>query len=245
MKAILIEDKEHIRKGLRRMLEMVAPEIQIVGECGTVSEAVIVAQACTPELVFLDINLPDGTGFDFLEGTETLDFKVIFITAYEEYALRALKMGAVDYLLKPVDLEELKAALLKVAETPVHSQKQAINTAKKAYENQGDTLILSLQDSYQIIDLNELVFCESDKGYTTFYLENGKKYLTSKTIKEYEEHLLNFDFTRPHQSFMVNLKFIDKYDKAGTIYLKNGKKIPVSSRKRESFLSHLFNWNKK
>lgn len=244
MRALLIEDKEQIRKGLLRLLELIDAEIIVVGECEAVKEAVIVANACKPDVVFLDINLTDGTGFDFLEQTENLDYKVIFITAYEEFALRALKIGAVDYLLKPVDLEELKTALDKVGHLSLSIQKQQIRTVKQIYTNDEEILILSLQDSFQIIDLNELLFCESDKGYTTFYLNDGKKYIASKSIKKFEEQLAKQSFIRPHQSFIVNLRFIDRYDKSGTIHLKNGKQIPVSSRKKEDFLTRLFTWNK-
>ncbi len=244
MKTLIVEDKENIRKGLLRLLELIDANINVVGECATVKEAVVVANACKPDLIFLDINLIDGTGFDFLEQTENLNFRVIFITAYEEYALQALKIGAVDYLLKPVDIEELKTAINRVMELPTQVQKQQLKTAKQAYNNDDETIILSLLDSFQIIDLKELLYCESDKGYTTFYLNNGKKYLASKSLKEFEEQLTKNSFTRPHQSFLVNLKYIDKYDKSGTIYLKNGKKIPVSSRKKETFISNLFSWNK-
>ncbi|MCG8574521.1 MAG: LytTR family DNA-binding domain-containing protein [Flavobacteriales bacterium] len=244
MKAIIVEDKEQIRKGLLRLLTSIEHTIDVVGECESVKEAVVVAKACKPDLVFLDINLTDGTGFDFLEQTESFPFKVIFITAYEEYALRALKIGAVDYLLKPVDVDELQNAINKVGELAVETQKQQISNAKKVYNKDNDTLILSLQDSFQLIDLKELMYCESDKGYTTFFLSDGKRHLASKSLKEFEEQLNQSYFTRPHQSYIVNLNFIDRYDKSGTIYLKNDIKIPVSSRKKNNFLTHLFNWNK-
>lgn len=244
MKALIIEDKSHIRKALLHLLASIGHEVMVIGECESVKESVIVANACKPALIFLDINLTDGTGFDFLDQTEHLDFKVIFITAYEEYALQALKIGAVDYLLKPVDVEELKVALHKVSTISLATQKQQIKTVKQVFNNEGETLILSLQDSFQVIDLKDLMYCESDKGYTTFYLNNGKKHLASKSIKEFEEQLTQHSFTRPHQSFIVNLKFIEKYDKSGTIYLKNGRKIPVSTRKKESFVTRLFAWNK-
>jgi two-component system LytT family response regulator len=244
MKALIVEDKAYIRKGLLNLLQLVDTEIEVMGECESVKEAVIVAKTCKPELIFLDINLTDGTGFDFLDQTEDLRFKVIFITAYEEFALQALRIGAVDYLLKPVDLNELKIALDKLDELSVDAQMQKIKTVKQVFNNESETLILSLQDSFQVIDLNELMFCETDKGYTTFYCSDGKKYMVSKTLKQFEERLSEANFTRPHQSFMVNLKFIDKYDKSGAIHLKNGKKIPVSSRKKESFLSTFLHWNK-
>lgn len=244
MKTLIVEDKEHIRKGLIQLLSSLDTEISVLGECESVKEAVVVANTCKPDLIFLDINLKDGTGFDFIERVEKVTFKVIFITAYEEYALQALKIGAVDYLLKPVDVNELQLALKKVCQISVDTQKHQIITAKKVLNNDENTLILSLQDTFQVIDLKELMFCESDKGYTTFYLCNGKKHLASKPLKEFEAKLSGHCFTRPHQSFIVNLSFIDRYDKSGTIHLKSGAKIPVSSRKKDNFLTRLFSWNK-
>jgi len=245
MKTLVVEDKAYIRKGLLNLLKLIDAKVDVIGECESVQEAVIVANACKPELIFLDINLTDGTAFDFLKQTENLAFKVIFITAYEEFALQALKIGAVDYLLKPVDPDELKIALQKVESMPIAEQRQQINVVKDAWGNNDSTLILSLQDNFQVIDLHELMYCESDKGYTTFYCIDNKKYLVSKTLKEFEERLSNANFIRPHQSFMVNMKYIDKYEKSGLIYLKNGTKIPVSSRKKEHFLSSFLNWNQK
>jgi two-component system LytT family response regulator len=241
MQSLIVEDKAYIRKGLLNLLELIETDVQVVGECESVKEAIIVANACKPELIFLDINLTDGNAFEFLEQTEHLNFKVIFITAYEEYALQALKMGAVDYLLKPVDIDELGTALDKVKQIPNTAQKEQINVAKQVWNKQNDKLILSLHDSFQVVDLEELMYCESDKGYTTFYCSDGKKHVVSKTLKTFEEQLNAANFVRPHQSFMVNLKFIDKYDKSGIIYLKNGKKIPVSSRKKEQFVSAFLN----
>lgn len=244
MKSIIVEDKAYIRKGLLNLLELLETEVQVVGECATVKEAVVVANACKPELIFLDINLIDGNAFDFLEQTENLNFKIIFITAYEEYALKALKMGAVDYLLKPIDIDELQEALQKVKDLSITEQKEQISNVKQAWNSESNTIILSLHDSFQVVNLKELLFCETDKGYTTFYCNDGKKYMVSKTLKEFEERLSKVNFIRPHQSFMVNIEYIDKYDKSGVIHLKNGKKIPVSSRKKEPFLTAFLKWNK-
>ncbi len=168
MKSLIVEDKAYIRKGLLNLLKLIEADVQVLGECESVKDAVIIANTCKPDLIFLDINLLDGTAFDFLEQTEHLDFKVIFITAYEEYALKALKIGAVDYLLKPVDMEELQIALQKVKDLSVVVQRQQIDTVKKVWNNENSKLILSLHDSFQVVDLNELMFCESDKGYTFF-----------------------------------------------------------------------------
>lgn len=245
MKTLLVEDKSYIRKGLLNLLQLIETDVQVIGECESVKDAVVVANACMPELIFLDINLTDGDAFEFLEQTEHLSFKVIFITAYEEYALKALKIGAVDYLLKPVDIKELEVALDKVKNLPISEQKKQINTAKAIWKDEDTKLVLSLHDSFQFIDLNELMYCESDKGYTTFYCSDGKKHVVSKTLKTFEEQLISAHFARPHQSFMVNLKFIDKYDKSGVIHLKNGKKIPVSSRKKEQFVTSFLNKDSK
>ncbi len=244
MNAVIIEDNEYIRKALISLLQSEKTNINVVAECEGVKESVVVVNACKPDLIFLDIKLSDGTAFDFLDVTKNLNYKVIFITAYEEYALQALKVGAVDYLLKPVDVDELKIALKKVSKLSLTDQKQQITKVQQAYNNDSDTLILSLKDSFQIIHIDNLMFCESDKGYTTFFLDNEKKYIASKPIKEFEKQLSKHNFTQPHQSFFINLKFIDRYDKSGTIYLTNGYKIPVSSRKKKDFISTLLNWNR-
>ena len=244
MKTLIVEDKAYIRKGLLNLLQLIETNVQVIGECESVKDAVIVANACQPELIFLDINLLDGNAFDFLAQTEHLQFKVIFITAYEEYALKALKIGAVDYLLKPVDIKELEMALQKVNNLPISEQKQQISAVKKVWHNEDSKLLLSLHESFQVIDLNQLMFCETDNGYTTFYCSDNKKYMVSKTLKAFEERLTSAQFVRPHQSFMVNLRFIDKYDKSGLIHLKNGKKIPVSSRKKDQFVTTFLHWNR-
>jgi two-component system LytT family response regulator len=241
MKTLIVEDKEYIRKGLLKLLQTVDANIKVIGECEKVADSVIVAHACQPELIFLDIKLSDGTAFDFLDQTKNLAYKVIFITGYEEYALKALKMGAVDYLLKPIDLDELKTALQKVYKYSLETHKKQLDTVKHALSNTKNTLVLSFQNSLQIVELKELMYCETEKGYTTFYLSDGKNHMASKSLKEFENQLGQNDFIRTHQSFMVNLKYIDKYDKSGTIHLKNGDKIPVSIRKKESFLNQLLN----
>lgn len=239
IKSLIIEDELYIRKGLLSMLGSLDINIDILGECESVKDAVVVAHACKPDLIFLDINLTDGTAFDFLEQTKTLTFKVIFITAYDQYALQALKNGAVDYILKPIDIEELEEALAKViSETSVQKEQFQI-VENQLLNNQKDRLILRLQDEFQVIEFKYLEYCQSDKGYTSFYLSNGKSYMASKPIKEFESQLPTNNFIRTHQSFIVNMDYIDKYDKNGYVILKSDTKIPVSSRKKEFFISKL------
>jgi len=242
LKTLIIEDELYIRKGLIAMIESLEKEITIFGECESVKDAVAVTKACKPDLVFLDINLKDGNAFDFLEQTEDLSFKVIFITAYEQYALQAIKNGAVDYILKPVDIEELEAAIDKALVLDLTTQKEQLDIVKNQLINkQKDRLVLRLQEGYQVIDFSKLMYCQSDKGYTTFYLSDGKSYMASKPIKEFEGQLPNKKFIRTHQSYMVNMDYVDKYDKNGYIFLIDSQKVPVSTRKKEEFVSRLMN----
>ncbi|TSE04320.1 MULTISPECIES: LytR/AlgR family response regulator transcription factor [Aquimarina] len=241
-KALIVEDELYIRKGLLSMIESLDKDINILGECESVKDAVTVAKACKPDLIFLDINLKDGNAFDFLEQTSALTFKIIFITAYEQYALQALKNGAVDYILKPVDITELENAIDKAINIDISQQKEQLQIVKNQLINrQKNKLVLRLQEGFQVINFDSLIYCKSDKGYTTFYLSDGKSYMASKPIKEFESQLPNERFIRTHQSFMVNLDYVDKYDKNGYVILKSGEKIPVSSRKKDEFVSKLLN----
>lgn len=242
LKTLIVEDELYIRRGLIAMIEVINENIIILGECESIKDAVIVTKSTKPDLIFLDINLIDGNAFDFLEQTQDLDFKVIFITAYEQYALQALKNGAVDYILKPVDIEELKLAIDKAINLTTTIQKEQLKIVKnQLINNQKGKIVLRLQEGLQIIDFKSLLYCKSDKGYTTFYLTNGKSYIASKSIKEFEDMFPNKNFIRTHQSYIVNMEFIDKYDRNGYIYLKNGDKIPVASRKKDEFIKKLLN----
>ncbi len=241
IKALIVEDELYIRKGLISMIQSLDKNIDIVGECESVKEAVTVTKACKPDLIFLDINLKDGIAFDFLEQVEDLSFQVIFITAYDQYALKAIKNGALDYILKPVDIEELEKAIDKVKDVSENRQEHLKIVKQQLTENKKEHIVLRLQEGYQVIRFDMLMYCQSDKGYTTFYLDNKKSYIASKPIKEFEEQLPDELFVRTHQSYVVNLRFIDKFDKTGYIFLKSGNRIPVSTRKREEFVNRLFN----
>jgi two-component system LytT family response regulator len=242
LKTLIIEDELYIRKGLKAMIESLQKELLIVGECESVVEAVTVTKACKPDLIFLDINLKDGNAFDFLDQIDVINFKIIFITAYEQYALQAIKKGAIDYILKPIDIDELKQAIDKALSNSLPIKKEQIQTIKNKFVPQPkNKLVLRLQEGYQVIDFNELMYCKSDKGYTSFYLNNGKTHIASKPIKEFEEQLILDNFIRTHQSFIINLSYIDKYDNNGYVFLKSGEKIPVASRRKEEFVSKLFN----
>lgn len=243
IKALIVEDEQYIRKGLIAMIESLDKDIDIIGECESVAEAITVTKACNPDLVFLDINLKDGIAFDFLEKVTDMSFQIIFITAYDQYALQALKNGAVDYILKPVDIDELENAIDKViVDSKEAKQDERLQIVKQQLvEHKKEHMVLRLQEGYQVIRFEALMYCQSDKGYTTFYLDNKKNYIASKPIKEFETQLPDDKFIRTHQSYIVNLNYVDRYDKNGYVFLKSGEKIPVATRKKEDFVARLLN----
>ncbi len=240
-KAIIVEDELYIRKGLVSMINSLQKDIHIIDQCESVAEASIAIETHQPDLVFLDINLTDGNAFDLLGQYKELTFNVIFITAYEEYALQALKKGAIDYILKPVDIDELEIAIDKALSKNNPQETLIKIMSNQMFKQKRDKLILRLQEGLQIISIKSLVYCQSDKGYTTFYMADGKSYLVSKSIKEYEKELEGMNFFRSHQSYIVNMDFVDRYDKNGYIILQNNETIPVSVRKKEAFLNKLLN----
>jgi two-component system, LytTR family, response regulator len=232
---LIVEDQPAIRKYVETLIAK-EPGFKMVGSCGSISEASVLVALNDPHLLLLDINLPDGTGFDILAKFPDLSLKVIFLTAYQEHALKAIKFGALDYLLKPIVEEEFKVAINKA----LPFTKDQFDLVQKGFKNGvHNRLVLRSQNYIQIVDVNDIIYCKSDAGYTQFFLSDGRNLMTSKYIKEYEEMLPAKKFIRPHQSYIVNLQFIDQYHKEGYLLLKNKTEIPVSVRKREQVLEYL------
>ncbi|WP_109851642.1 LytTR family DNA-binding domain-containing protein [Aquimarina sp. AU58] len=237
MRTLIVDDEIFIRKGLISLIERLDKGLKIIGEGSSVKEAIKLNESLQPDLIFLDINLKDGNAFDFLDNINHINFHVVFVTAYDEYALQALKNGAVDYILKPVDIEELSMAIDKVID---HCQ--PINTltiANTRNQFSLDKIVLSLQGSLQFILYKDLMYCKSDGGYTSFHLSDKRVFVASKPIKDFEKQLSQSSFIRTHQSYLVNTTYIDKYDKTGYLYLNNGSVIPVSNRKKDLVINRL------
>jgi two-component system LytT family response regulator len=193
--------------------------------------------------VLLDIKMDDGTGFDLLKQIEPVDFKVIFVTAYDQYAIHAIKFSALDYLLKPVDPDDLIQAVEKAEKLLVQELNQQLGVLADNMQTQDrlkKKIILKTFDNIHLVKVSDIVYCESDDNYTRFHLEN-KSILVSTTLKEYEEMLGEYGFFRAHRSYLVNLGHIETFEKAdgGAIILTNDKKVPVSSRKKEQLLDLL------
>ena len=238
VKVLIVEDQPAIRNYIKLLVEK-RVKLILVGACGTVKEALQLINDTNPDLLLLDINLPDGTGFDILTNSSWFQFKVIFLTAYHEHALRAIKFGALDYLLKPIVDDEFQAALDKVFQSLPISREQ-FTVVKNEFKNGvHNRLVLRSQTYLQIVDIDDIIYCKSDAGYTQFFLSGDKNIIISKYIKEYEEILPAKKFLRPHQSYIVNLAFIDRYHKEGYLLLKNNIKIPVSVRRKEDVIDYL------
>jgi two-component system LytT family response regulator len=236
IRVVIVEDQPAIRSDIEYLVTQ-QNGFLIAGVCGTVKDAIELIDKSQPDLLLLDIQLPDGTGFDIVNACPH-DYKVIFLTAFENHALQAIKVGALDYLLKPVDETELAEALSKVIEH-LPARKEQISIAKNFHRTGiRDRVVLRSQDYIQIVHFKDILYCHSDKGYTAFYLVDGKKIVTSRIIKEYEELMPEPLFIKTHQSYLVNADQIDIYKKEGVIILKNGAEIPVAVRRKEIILNY-------
>ena len=241
IKALIIDDEPGVRKMLNLLLKQYCPDVQVAGEAGSVAEAYEMILELRPELVFLDIKMDDGTGFDLLRKFGKVDFHVIFVTAFDEYAVKAFRFSAIDYLLKPVEAEELvsavgKARSLQNTETEHRISNLTRNMSDVPREDK--KIVLHTQDKFHFVKVPEILYCESEGSYTTFYLQNGLKVLVCRSLKEYEELLEEYSFFRPHRSYLINLSYVTGYEKGegGFIIMSNDARIPVSFRKKDEFL---------
>jgi len=244
LRTIIIDDEAHILQALEKLVKQYCPNINIVGKADGVTTGVEIIKKYNPDLVLLDIQMDDGTGFDLLKQLEPVDFKVIFITAYDQYAIKAFKFSALDYLLKPVDADDLVSAVGKAEKLlmdELNTQLDTLADNMKTDDKSKNKIILKTFDNIHLVKISDIIYCESDINYTSFYMQNGNKIVMSTTLKEYEEMLGEYGFYRVHRSYLINMIHIERFEKTegGYIVLSNGNKVPVSSRKRE-YLLELF-----
>jgi len=240
MKAILIDDEVSNLENLRTLLNRHCPQVTIVAIAQNVSDAVDVIEKNSPQLVFLDIQMGEQTGFDVLKLLPTRNFEVIFVTAYDQYGIQAVKFAALDYLLKPIDIEELinsvNKAEQKLAAQIQTSQLDFLLQQLKKPETSVSTIALQMQSEIRYVSLSEIIRCEADNTYTYFFLVNGERILVSKSLKEYADLLRPTGFLRTHQSHLVNPKYVKSWLKedGGVLLLTSGEKIPVSKPNKET-----------
>lgn len=237
IRSLIIDDNKNHRDYLGEMIRNHFPKIDIVGEADGVEAGIQSIEKLKPELVLLDIQMEDGDGFDLLKRLENISFKVIFVSAYEEYALKAIKFSALDYLLKPVIMEDLQLALDKAESQILQDLRtQLSNLQLNLQSPKNKTIVLKTMDKIYLVEVMEIIRCESDGHYTHMFCREGKKYLVSNPMGDYEEILEEYGFFRIHKSHIVNLSFVESFDKEGYIVLKDKTSLPVARRKKSELL---------
>ncbi|HTE32409.1 MAG TPA: LytTR family DNA-binding domain-containing protein [Chryseolinea sp.] len=244
IKAVIIDDESYACQALATLLKTHCPDITVAAICQDPREAVAIVEDIKPQLVFLDIEMPHMNGFGFLEKCSPASFDVIFTTSYDQYAIKAIKISALDYLLKPVDATELKAAVQKYRErrSPVSQQQFEILLARLQHPSAASARIaLPTMEGLQIILIANIIFCSSSSNYTILTLKDNQKLTVSKTLKEIEEMLEEHRFLRIHHSYLVNLDEIRKYfrGEGGTVLMSDGSSVDVSRAKKELLLKEL------
>ena len=241
MKAIIIDDEAKSRLALKQKLADYCPEVTVAAEADNAGDGISLIELHKPQVIFLDIEMPRKNGFDMLQEIKEKNFHIIFTTAYDQYAIKAIKFAAFDYLLKPVDIEELKTAVSRIdtketlqTKNQVELLHQNINHPKKQLHK----LAIPTIEGLLFYDINDVVYLEANSNYTNIYFNNKTKIIASKTLKEFEELLPEDIFFRTHHSYLINLNYIKRYIKGdgGQIELQNGIYVDLARRKKEEFL---------
>lgn len=245
LKTIIVDDEQDSRETLRSYLKRYCPAVNLVAECENIQDAKRAINQHNPQLVFLDIEMPFGNAFDLLEQLGEVDFEVIFVTAFSQYAVQAFNLSAAHYLLKPVDIEELENAVIKVSERISEKYKtnhtQILLDNLKVLKNQNQKLVLPLIDGLEVVRISEILYCEAEDNFTNFYFTDGKKSMICRALKHYEGLLDEFGFCRVHRSSMVNLEYVKRYKKGkgGSVILENGKEIIVSNNRKSDLINRI------
>jgi two-component system LytT family response regulator len=244
IKAVIIDDIEQARTTFKKDLEEYAKDVQVIGEAGGVVEGAKLLKNVKPDILFLDIQMQDGSGFDLLDLLNEIPFKIIFITASDAHAIKAFRYAAIDYLLKPIDPDELVRSINRFREQRVdeHKKYELLSETLKNSGKKTERLALHSQNKIDLVNISDIIRCESEVNYTVFFLTGGRQIVVSKTLKEYEEILSSHNFYRVHQSHLVNTKYIKEFVKTDDeLIMTEGRSIPVSSRKRPEVVQMLDN----
>ncbi|MBL7702278.1 MAG: response regulator transcription factor [Ferruginibacter sp.] len=243
VKAILVDDEERGRSSLAALLNQFCPEVEITAMAANVPEAVLAINSKKPNLVFLDIEMPEYNGFELLNFFREVDFEIIFVTAYNEYVLKAFEVSAIDYLLKPVDIDKLRSAVQKAEKIISRfDQNNRIEILKDSLRtNQFNKIALPVAGGLLFVETNDIMYLEAEGAYTQLWLKNASKMVVSKKLKFFEDVLADKPyFFRSHRSFIVNINFIKKYIKAeNSILLDNGKTVTISRDRKTEFEAQL------
>lgn len=245
IRSIIIDDECNNVENLQHIINTYCPEVEVTAVAFNAADGVDVIKEHKPELVFLDIQMPGSSGFDVLKAFNIINFEVIFITAYDQYGIQAIKFSALDYLLKPINIPEFKLAIAKAKEK-ISLKKKDHNIENlleyiKAGQRESPKLALPTLTEIIYVKVTTIIRCEADNNYTTFYLDNGDRILVCKTLKEFDELLQPHRFIRTHQSHLVNTHFVKSYLKedGGTLLLADKTKIPISRQNKDRIKEEL------
>lgn len=244
IRAVIIDDEKGARELLRSMIELYCPTVLVLAEADGIESGRKLIKEIQPELIFLDVEMPPGTGFDLIKSIDALNAEIIFTTAHDHYAIHAIKMSALDYLLKPVNRQELVASVAKLQQRNSQIPREVIDLLKTQLDSkkeQADRLVIASLQGFEIIKVSDIIYCEGDRNYTTFHLTERDALLSSKTLKEYEMLLDDSVFIRVHQKYLVNINYVKRYLKGrgGTLVMSNGKNIEVSQSKKQILIDAL------
>lgn len=245
LKAIIVDDEQHCIEALERLILQNKVDIDLKASVSEVEEAIKAIELYDPDVVFLDVHLRNGTGFDLLKQLGHIDFYIVFTTAYEEYAVNAFKYSAFDYLLKPMDPEEFKETINRLQEKrneESHSKRLEVlfHNFQNKFEGIKKIAIPTIRD-YTFLNIPDIVRCESDGNYTKIFSLKGRKLTSTRTLKYFEDFLGDIQFFRIHKSHYVNLTHVEKYikGKGGYVVMSDGTTLEVAVRRKEEFLKRL------
>lgn len=243
IKTLIIEDEEASRETLRNYLGKYCPQVQIIEECKNIIEGKAAIEEHHPQLVFLDVEMPFGNAFDLIEQLDAIDFKIIFVTAYSHYAMKALNYSASYYILKPIDIEELENAVKKIEEELLKTTQEEVQLQTKILlenlqNSNNKKVVLPTLEGFEVVDMGEIVRMEANDNFTNFYLKSGGKKVICRTLKFYEDILKDSGFMRIHRSHIVNMNYITSYKKGkgGQVELIDGSVVDVSSSRKDDLL---------
>jgi two-component system, LytTR family, response regulator len=246
LKVFVVDDEFQSRNLLGKLLADNFPNISVIGQASNIKEAIEGIARHNPDILFLDIEMHDETGFDLLQQLDNINFRVIFVTAHDEYALKAFRFNAIDYLLKPIILSELELAIQKatinIPGNNFTSDEQLANLIRSIHnpKNIHDKIAVPTSDGFVLVPLREIIFCRASGNYTEFHLINNKQLLSSYTLKQYHDLLTDQNFFRTHRSYLINMSFVKMYRKGdgGTAVMQDGSEVEISKQNKEAFLQY-------
>ena len=241
IQAVVIDDEQNGRNTLIGLLNTHCPEIEVIGQANSVSKGIEVVNELQPHLIFLDIEMPDGTGFDLLSQLKSAELAVIFVTAYDKYAVQAFQFSAIDYILKPINPALLKASVQKAMKAKSVDELKVKIDALLGNTEKLEKIVLPTAEGTYIVKLENIIRCLADNNYTIFYLTDGSNITVSKTLKEYTETLENQNFFRTHQSHLINLEYVERFvnTDGGYLIMKGGDQVVVSRRRKKLLMNTL------